>query len=452
MRLSARCTLPAGIRRPGYAPERHGVGIVHLGLGAFHRAHQAVYVDDALALHGGDWRIRGISLRSGTVAEQLNPQDGRYLVVERDHAHERLRAIGAVAGVIAAPADRAGAVEAIAAPQTAILSLTVTEKGYADPRTLDLIVDGLARRHAAGVGMPTLLSCDNLPDNGRTLRAAVIAHAALRDERLARWIEAEGAFPSTMVDRIVPATTASDIARLRGLTGIEDRGMVKTEPFTQWVIEDRFAGARPAFEQVGAQLVNDVRPFELAKLRMLNGAHSTLAYLGLAAGFCYVHEAIGDAHLRAVIERLMREEAASTLPDDPALDPPRYADALIARFANPALEHRLSQIAMDGTQKLPQRLLGTIRDRLAQGRPARAALLGLAGWVAHAAGGAVDDPRAEEIAAVARRSGGDPETLARGLVALIDPGLAARGSVMAELARDVAALRANARARLAAAA
>ena len=228
-----------------------------------------------------------------------------------------------------------------------------------------------------------------------------------------------------MVDRIVPATTEEDIRGLAATIGLEDRAMVKTEPFSQWVIEDGFFGPRPAFERVGAQLVPDVRPFELAKLRILNGAHSTLAYLGLRLGLEFVHEAVGHAHLGAIVEHLMRAEAAPTLPASPALNPAAYATALLERFANPSLEHRLIQIAMDGSQKLPQRLLGTIRDRLSQGRSADAALLGVAAWMLHVTGrgptGAahkVEDPMAETLAGIANRSGSDPSTLVTGMLSV----------------------------------
>jgi fructuronate reductase len=451
VRLSARTALPAEVRLPAYDPAAHGVGVVHLGIGAFHRAHQAVYFDDVLALDGGDWRICGVSLRSSHVAAQLNPQDGRYTLVERDGAAERLRVVGSVATVIPARSEREAAVAALARASTHLVTLTVTEKGYADPGTLGLLAEGLARRRRGGVAAPTLVSCDNLPDNGGVLHARLIAHAAADDEGLARWIEDEVACPSTMVDRIVPGTTPVDLGRVAARLGVEDLATVKTEPFTQWVVEDRFAGPRPALEQVGVQLVADVRPYELAKLRMLNGAHSTLAYLGLAAGYRFVHEAIADPGLRRVVERLMRQEAAATLPPMPGFDPAVHADALLARFANSALEHRLIQIAMDGTQKLPQRLLGTIGDLLDRNVDAPAARLGVAGWIVHAAGGEVDDPQADTLAAIARMCTNDARALTRRMLALLDCALAAHPAFVDALTRDVAALGSNPRARLAAA-
>ena len=290
---------------PGYAPEAHGVGIVHLGIGAFHRAHQAVYVDDLLAVHGGDWRIMGVSLRSPAVRDQLVPQDGRYTLVERRGAGDVLLQIGSVAGVLVAGENPQAVIDLIAQPAVKIVSLTVTEKGYCHnpaTATLDLahpeiihdlanpaaprsaigyLAAGLAARRTSGAPPPTVLCCDNLPENGAVLRRVLTAFARLHDPDLATWIDAEVAFPSTMVDRIVPAVTDADIARLADRIGVTDLAMVKTEAFSQWVIEDWFAGARPRFEDVGVQIVRDVRPFELAKLRMLNGSHSTLAYLGL---------------------------------------------------------------------------------------------------------------------------------------------------------------------------
>lgn len=418
--LAALATLPAAVRRPGYDPGTIGVGIVHLGIGAFHRAHQAVYADDAIAAGAGDWRILGVSLRSAGVRDQLAPQDGLFTLVVRDGDRTADRIVGSVAGVLVAPEDPESVIAAIAAPATRIVSLTITEKGYChDPASGELnrdhpdivhdlahpdrprsaigfIVAGLARRFAAGTGPLTLMSCDNLPHNGAVLRGAVTALAALADPALADWIAGTCAFPATMVDRIVPATTDADIAALADRIGADDRAMVKAEPFTQWVIEDAFAAGRPPYEAHGAQLVGDVRPFEFAKLRMLNGAHSTLAYLGLAKGLAFVHEAMADPAIRATVEAQMTE-AAATVGDVPGLDPVAYAAALRDRFDNSALQHRLAQIAMDGSQKLPQRLVGTIVDRHGAGQPSPACALGVAAWIAHLSGPFVNDPLADQL-------------------------------------------------------
>ncbi|WP_448659001.1 mannitol dehydrogenase family protein [Sphingomonas sp. CJ99] len=418
--LATLDALPNTVHRPAYDPAAIGVGIVHLGIGAFHRAHQAVYADDAIAAGGGDWRIQGVSLRSAGVRDQLVPQDGLFTLVVRDGDRIEDRVIGSVAGVLVAPEDPAAVINAIAAPGTHIVSLTVTEKGYChDPATgalnrdhpdivhdlahpdaprsaIGFIVAGLARRHVEGAGPLTCMSCDNLPHNGAVLRGAVTTLAAMRDPALADWIAATCTFPATMVDRIVPATTDADIAELALRTGVEDRAMVKAEPFSQWVIEDAFAAGRPPYERHGARLVGDVRPFEFAKLRMLNGAHSTLAYLGLGRGLTFVHESMADPATRATVEAQMAE-AAATVGEVPGLDVAAYADALRARFANSALEHRLAQIAMDGSQKLPQRLVGTMADRHAAGATSPACAMGVAAWIAHLSGPFLNDPLADRL-------------------------------------------------------
>lgn len=416
--------LPAGVIRPAYDPAAHGIGIVHLGIGAFHRAHQAVMTDDVLGRIGGDWRIMGISLRSGEVRDQLGPQDGLYSIAVRDGTAEQVRVVGAVAGVMVASECPADVIALLAARTTHIVTLTITEKGYChDPAThglrldhpdiahdihnpdvprsaIGFLVAGLAARMASASGPVTILSCDNLPDNGRVLADAVEAMATIAHPKLLPWLRDNVRFPATMVDRIVPATTQQDRAHVAVVLGHDDAGHVKTEPFSQWVIEDRFAGPRPAWEHAGAQIVKDVRPFELAKLRMLNGSHSTLAYLGLLSGYETVDRAMADPAIAAVIDRLM-DEAAATLPTVPGLDPVRYAGDLKSRFANSALGHRLAQIAIDGSQKLPQRLLGTIADAHESGRTATAAAMGVAAWLRHFATPFVNDPLQEDLRAAA---------------------------------------------------
>jgi fructuronate reductase len=429
MRLSAATMphLPANVARPGYDPASIGVGILHLGIGAFHRAHQAVYVDDLLAQGAGDWRILGVSLRSPGVHDQLVPQDSLYTLVEREGEEERLRVIGSIADVLVAPRNPQAVIDAIAAPTTHIVSLTITEKGYchdpasggidwdhpdirhdlvnpATPKSaIGYLAAGLRQRMEAGAGPITLMSCDNLPHNGALLRAVLTAFVAKAIPELSAWMTASTSFPATMVDRIVPATTDDDLTRLEIALGMADKGMVKAEPFSQWVIEDDFAGPRPAFERVGAQMVADVRPFELAKLRMLNGSHSTIAYLGLFHGHETVDQAIADQRIAPVVDALM-EEAAATLPSNPGFDPASYAEALKARFRNAALQHRLAQIAMDGSQKLPQRLLGTIADLHAAGKEPRAAATGVAAWMRHFSGPFVNDPLADRLKAAANDS------------------------------------------------
>lgn len=417
MRLSAATAahLPADVIRPAYDRAAQASGILHFGIGAFHRAHQAIYADDAMNRGERDWGITGVSLRSPTVANQLNPQNGLYLLAVRSAAGEAVQLVGSVQRVLTGAGDRAAIVAAIAAPATHIVSLTITEKGYgrAGDGSLDpalagedsiypLLAGGLARRRAAGLPGLTLLSCDNLSGNGAQLRHLLLNCLDGMDAALARWVEAECRFPSTLVDRIVPATTARDIAAVAARTGATDHGLTCTEPFSQWVIEDDFAGPRPAWEQSGVQMVADAAPWEAAKLRMLNGAHSALAYLGLERGHATVDQAIADPAIRPLVETLMLDEAAPTLPPMRGFDPRAYAADLIERFANPALAHRLVQIAMDGSQKIPQRWLETLRINNETGRTSPAIEAALAAWLRHTRGdnGPVDDPLAPQLAAL----------------------------------------------------
>lgn len=410
--------LPPEVIRFDYDRAAQSIGIVHFGLGAFHRAHQAWYTD--LAMSGGErgWGIAGVSLRSDAVARQLGPQDGMYSLTERGGAGDKTRIIGAVHEALVGERDRAAIVRHMAMLECHVVSFTVTEKGYARKAdgSLDftlaeasfypLLADGLALRRDAGLPGLTLLSCDNLPDNGRLLERLVRDWLAFREPDLVEWFESECRCPNTMVDRIVPATTSDDLDALEARLGLRDEGAVFAEPFSQWVIEDRFAGPRPGWDHVGAQLVGDVAPYETAKLRMLNGAHSALAYLGLERGHTFVHEAIADPSLRVLIETLMRREAAASFTPAVGQDLATYADALLARLANPALKHRLAQIAMDGSQKIPQRWLASLAVHQTCGELCEATLIALAAWLRHVRGDPwVDDPLARELAAAWRENG-----------------------------------------------
>lgn len=417
-RLSAATIdrLRGDVLLPGYDWAGQGVGIVHLGIGAFHRAHQAVYTDAAMASGDRNWRIAGVSLRSRGVRDALAPQDGLYTVTERDAGGERTALIGAVSDVVVAP-ERPGATAALLAdPGVRVVTLTVTEKAYHRRADGSLDVDavanaagtiyhhlaaGLASRHARRMPGLTLVSCDNLADNGGVLRRALSIWLERVNPALRRWFEVECACPATMVDRIVPALTPEIRDGVAAAIGLRDEGAIVTEPFRQWIVEDCFAGPRPRWELAGAQLVADVAPFEAAKLRMLNGAHSALAYLGLRRGYTYVHQAIGDPAIAGTVERLMRTEAAASVERAPGQDLSAYADALIARFRNPALRHELAQIATDGSQKISQRWLEPLAINAAQGRRCPATLRALAAWIAHVSGdGArVVDPLADRLAA-----------------------------------------------------
>jgi fructuronate reductase len=351
----------------------------------------------------------------------MNPQDGLYTLTERFGAAPQSRLIGAVREVLVAPRARDAVVRHLAQPGTHIASLTISEKGYC--RTADgrldpalagegsvfaLLAAGFRLRRAAGLPGLTLLSCDNLAGNGHQLARLMGEYLERHDAAMVEWFGRECACPTTMVDRIVPATTAEDRVDVATRIGIVDEAAVVTEPFSQWVIENRFAGPRPRWESVGAALVCDVAPYETAKLRMLNGAHSALAYIGLARGHTFVHEAIRDPAINSLIERLMRDEAAPTIAAAPGQDLVQYSAALLERFANPALNHRLMQIAMDGSQKIPHRWLETLAANQAAGRDCPAILQGLAHWIRHLRGmnGPVDDPR--KVALAAAVAGGDP--------------------------------------------
>jgi fructuronate reductase len=417
--------------RPRVDPRSRRIGIVHLGIGAFHRAHQAVFTEDA----GDGWGICGVSPRSRTVVDELAPQDGLYTVLTRSAAQVDARVVGAVREVRFADASR------IADPAVRVVTLTVTEKGYrhdpatgrlrldddgiradlagAPPRTVvGQLVRGLATRRDAGAGPVAVVSCDNLAHNGRTLAGLVSEFvAALPDESLAAWIAAQVSFPSTVVDRIVPATTPEDRAEARRLTGLDDFGTVATEPFKQWVIEDDFPGGRPTWEKAGALLTSDVTPYELIKLRMLNGSHSALAYLGALAGCETIAETM--ARFAEVPRRLMSEDVVPTLNVPDGFDIAAYQQQLLDRFANPALRHRTLQVAMDGSQKLPQRLLTTIRARRAAGAEPRWAALAVAAWMRWVCvAPELNDPMADRLRAAV--AGASPEQVVDRLLAITE--------------------------------
>jgi fructuronate reductase len=388
------------------------VGIVHLGLGAFHRAHQAVFTEEA-AIRTGEtgWGISGISQRSAAVREQLAPQDGLYSVLTRGAGDPTLRVIGSIREVLTAPEDPAAVVARIADPAVSVVTLTVTEKGYraasqggldltdpeiqADlagraPRTVvGQLAAGLIRRGQTGAGPLTILSCDNLVANGPFLRRLMDDYAAASPSKeLAEQLEV-ARFPASMVDRIVPATTDADRDEAAALLGVRDEAVVVAEPFLQWVIEDDFAGARPAWDKAGAILTSDVAPWEQAKLRMLNATHSMLAYLGGLRGYETIAEAVRDEQLAELANELMTADVIPTLRPPEGLDLAAYGRSVLDRFANPALKHRTAQVAMDGSVKLPVRLLGTIR----------------AAWMVYVAGGVdaagkplqLDDPQAPKL-------------------------------------------------------
>jgi len=447
-RLSASTRLPASVATPRYDRNALRPGILHIGFGAFHRAHQAVYTDMALAHEFGDWGIVVASLRSVDPIRELRAQDHLFSVTARGAEDTNVRIVGSVVGGLAATTDRPALLELLANPTIRIVTMTVTEKAYGLNSTtggldrqhpaiaadlvnpegpigpIGFIVEGLARRRAAGVLPFTVLCCDNLPTNGRVVRRLVLAMAQMRDPALAAWIAAEGAFPSTMVDRIVPAATDETRARAAAFISAEDRLAIDTEPFMQWVIEDQFVSGRPSWEAGGALFVEDVEPYEKMKLRLLNGAHSMIAYLGQLKGLEYVRDVMAvPGHVRSV-ERYMRA-AARTLDAVPGIDLDAYQKKLLARFANPTIAHRTSQIAMDGSQKLPQRIFAAAVDDLAAGRDGAAFAEATAIWVAYLRSAAeVEDPRGQQLRlAGATQNHEDPTAALFALPGLFPPEL-----------------------------
>lgn len=402
--------LSPNIERPAYDRSKIKAGIVHLGIGAFHRAHQAVYTDDVLQAGARDWGIIGVSLRSSDTRDALRPQDDLYTLTIRSAEQEHIRVIGSIIKVLVARENPQAVLDALCDPHVKIVSLTITEKGYcyapatatldethADvihdlqnlntPRSaLGYIVEALHRRRSAGVAPFTLLSCDNLPNNGQTLKRVILRFAALRDQDLANYIVQNVAFPSTMVDRIVPATTDADRAAIIQATGMADAWPIMTEAFSQWVVEDHFPLGRPAWEKAGVTFVDNVNIFELMKLRLLNGSHSTIAYLGYLAGCETVSDVMNTEGFERFIRGMMDEEITPTLPQLTGFNLELYKAELIERFRNPALRHRTWQIAMDGSQKLPQRLLDTIKARLSSGQSFDRLALGVAAWMRYVAG------------------------------------------------------------------
>lgn len=409
-----------------------GAGIVHIGIGAFHRAHQAVYTHDAMAALNGDWHIIGVSLRSTDIVDALNAQGCAFSVIERHPDRPKARKITSMTHAVAAARDVTPVLDALGDPTIKIVTITVTEKAYGIDRCgkvqrdhpaikhdlenpaapsglVGILVAGLKRRKDAGLRPFTIVSCDNLPANGHLLRAGVIDFAQQIDPDLGQWIAEKVSFPSTMVDRITPAATAQTFTDAKRLIGHDDPAAIETEPFSQWVIEDDFPDGRPAWEQAGAILVQDVEPYELMKLRMLNGSHSLIAYVGQLGGYRYVRDAMSNDMFAKLVARHM-ENAAATMPPLPGIDFADYGAELVARFRNPEIAHETRQIAMDGTEKLPQRIFAPALQMLNEPEQLGTFALCFAAWLAvmctrinevDASGVAqtLNDPRAEDIVA-----------------------------------------------------
>ncbi|MEV0606643.1 mannitol dehydrogenase family protein [Polymorphospora rubra] len=458
LRLAALPHLPAESRplvRPGEVP----AGIVHLGLGAFHRAHQAVYTEAAIALAGGDWGIVAVAPRSLDTVRQLSEQDNLFSVTTMSAEGTGTNVIGAFAGVRHAAGDPAAIVALLADPAIRVVTLTVTEKAYQlDPVTgalrpdpavaadltgdrppvtvPGLLVRGLLARARAHAGPIALVSCDNLPSNGRRLAGLVTQALEYADApaKAVDWVYANVTFPGTMVDRIVPASTADTRAVAERALGVADVMAVAGEPYRQWVIEDRFPGGRPAWERAGAVLTDDAGDWERLKLRTLNGLHSATAYLGALAGRETIADALRIPHLARVLRRLVAQDVANSFTPPDGVSVVAYGETVLERFANPVICHRTVQVAMDGSQKLPQRVLHTILDRRALGARPRWAALVVAAWMRFVQGRAddgsalpLDDPLAPAIGAALADCDGTPAgvvTALLGLTEVFPPGLA----------------------------
>lgn len=426
-------TLPATVGVPAYDRAAISCGIVHFGPGAFHRAHQAAFTEDVLSLDPA-WGICGVSLRSTGVRDALRDQDNLYTLALLGESTS-YRIIGSIHEMLVAPEDPEAIIERLTRPSTHVVSSTITEKGYCLTPEGDLntardeivhdfsnpqqpvsapgyLCEALRRRREKGVAPFVPLSCDNMADNGKRVRNALLQFAGHTNPELAKWIADEVSFPCTMVDSITPATDDALRDRVASDLGLRDAWPIQREPFTQWVIEDSFNMPRPPWEDVGVTMTNDVRAFEEAKLRLLNGAHSSLAYLGSLTGYETVAEAMQDSRLVAYLRAMMAEEICTSLTAPAGLDLAEYSESILQRFENSNIRYLLGQIVLDGSQKIPFRLLMTVADNLKAGRPTRRLLLAVAAWMKFVRRVAADnsehvDPLKTELFAIAAQCNGD---------------------------------------------
>jgi mannitol 2-dehydrogenase len=444
----SNATLPLHSQRievPTYDRSALQRGVVHIGVGNFHRAHQAVYLDDLASQGVSDqWGVTAVSLHSRDVKELLSAQDGLYTVVQRGHDRQTARVVGSIGSYHYAPSDSAAVRAALVDPQTRIVTLTITGNGYfLDPVSgefddahpdvrADLVAsncfvtawgylaEALDRRRRAGIAPFTVLSCDNIPDDTPAARTALVSFAALRDPDLAGWIDRHVAFPSTMVDRITPQTSDSERRFVENTFGIADKWPVLTEPHSQWVIEDSFCGERPPLDEVGVQFVTDVGDHKLVKTRLLNGTHIALGILATLAGYRRTDEAMRDYVIFDYVEQLMRDEIQPLLPAVPGMNTPGYRNALLARLSNPRMSDQLSRLARRGSTKMSSFLMPSMHEAMGQGRPHTLLMLALAGWARYLRGydlkGAkvsIDDPQAALLTRLATMGGNNPGPLLR---------------------------------------
>lgn len=411
---SALGALDERVERPTYDRAALRTGIVHFGVGGFHRAHEAMYLDrlmnDGTAM---DWAITGVGVmpHDRRIVETLNAQDGLYtLVLKHPDGSREPRVIGSIRNMLFAPDDPEAVISLMADPQVQIVSLTITEGGYhvnqvtgefdssdagiqcdleagAVPSTaFGLIVEAIRRRREAGIEPFTVMSCDNLPGNGRVARTMMTAFAEFKDPQTAAYMRESMAFPNSMVDRITPVTAQEDTAELAQTFGLDDGWPVVCEPFAQWVLEDEFTGGRPAFEDAGVQVVEDVEPYELMKLRLLNCSHQALCYVGYLSGYRYAHEVCGDETFVDFLLGYMEKEGSATLPDVPGVDLDAYRRQLIERFANPEVRDTLARLCTESSDRIPKWLVPVIRHNLASGGPVDRSALVVASWARYAEG------------------------------------------------------------------
>lgn len=397
--------LPVLVVKPTYNRESLLPGIVHLGVGAFHRAHQAFFTEAVLNKCGGDWGIVGCSLRSGDVRDQMKLQDCFYTLVEKVDEKESFQLVGAISDILVGPEEHQRVIEMMASDNIKIISLTITERGYChDSQTgsIDFSLDEIAHdlknlatpvsaigylvaalqlRHERGSKGVTLLSCDNLVGNGKVLKQVVLDFSRSLNPDLSDWILEHVTFPCSMVDRIVPATTAEDRNRLENILGVRDEAAVICENYCNWVIEDDFACGRPRWEEVGVHFVQDISPFEAMKLHLLNGAHSIMAYAGILSGFKYTHEVIAHPAFFNLINIYMDAEVSKSLDIPSSFDFHHYKSQLIERFQNTGIEHSLAQIAANGSLKLPQRWFPTLRFLINAESSINVLCFGIAAWI-----------------------------------------------------------------------
>lgn len=427
MTLSAATlrALPASVHTPAYDRTAHAPGVVHLGLGAFHRAHQAMVFDQLLAAGDTRWGIHGVGMTRPDLVNQLKAQDGLYAVRIADGLGVKWQVPGALWRTNVAATERDAVVQVIAAPNTRWVTLTVTEKGYT-PALAQLLLDGLRLRQQAGLSGITIASCDNLQGNGHKLQALVKAAATAQDADVLRWLDAHCAFPCSMVDRIVPAATPEVMAAAQEALGVQDQCALSTEGFWEWVIEDRFADPTDAalLQSAGVRVTGDVHSYEEAKLRMLNGSHSAMALMGAVTGRPFIASCIGVDHIRHFVNRLMSREVAPHLSRSDWAD---YRDALIARFGNPYLKHSVHQIATDSSQKIPQRWPPSVLGQIAQGASFEHHALAAAVFLRYTLGVdeqgnayTLNDPQADSLVALGATQRREPETCVRALLARED--------------------------------